>query len=286
MTSPSAVLFVVATPIGNLSDISERALGILKSVSTIAAEDTRETRKLLSHFQITGKKILSYHDYNEEVQAKNLIEMMISQNLSLALVSDAGTPCIADPGYRIVAEAHRRQVPVHPIPGPSALVALVSASGLPSDRFSFVGFLPTKKTELNAELESWSMLPGSIVFYESTRRLEVSLSLIAAMYPQSIVSIGRELTKLHEEVVQLPIADAVVWIQSHATLKGEVAVMLYKPLTEEKTAMTPDDLVKEAGREFRRGATLRDLLKAYSDLGFSKSELYALLLEAKNSAPS
>ncbi len=147
-----AVVFVVATPIGNLDDMTPRAIATLKNVAIIAAEDTRNTRKLLTHFGILGKELVSYHDHGEEERAASLLDRIESDNLALAIVSDAGTPCVADPGYRLVKMAKERGIKVHPIPGASAVTSLISASGLPSNRFTFVGFLPTKSTSLREAL--------------------------------------------------------------------------------------------------------------------------------------
>ena len=280
----SAVIYIVATPIGHLDDLTPRARRVLETVDMIAAEDTRVTRKLLSHLGIHGKKLVSYQDYNEEERAHSLVQELKDRGTSLAVVSDAGTPCIADPGYRIVALAKEAGIAVHPIPGPSALTALVSASGLPSDRLLFVGFLPTKPTALRSEIESWGKSSASsVVFFEPTRRLARTLAAIAEVYPDARVSVGRELTKMFEEIVTLTLADAVTWVNSHATLKGEASVMVQIPKSVQSSSaeMSQDELVKLAAKEFRAGATLKDLLQKYSALGMKRTELYKLLLEAK-----
>lgn len=277
-------IFVVATPIGNLDDLSPRALAILKSAQLIAAEDTRHTLKLLSHFGIGRKEMVSYHDHGEEARARSLLERIRRDELTLALVSDAGTPCIADPGYRLVSQARALGVPVHPIPGPSALTALVSASGLPSDRFLFVGFLPTKKQALRTELESWSGLRASIVFYESPRRLVETLASIAERYPGARVAVGRELTKLHEELVVLDVAAALAWAETHSAMRGEAVVMV--DLSQVQIGMAAPELEAhirvEAAQLFADGATLRDALTLFRDRGIARPLLYQWLLEVKN----
>ena len=225
MTSPA--LYIVATPIGNLDDMTVRAQRVLESVDLIAAEDTRRAKQLLSHLGIGKKELISYYDHVEQEKAPKLVDRMLDEGISLALISDAGTPCISDPGYRLVAEAHRREVTVVPIPGASALGALVSASGLPSSRFTFVGFLPAKDGALESEIQSWNQAFGAIVFYESTRRLKKSLSVIQRFHPEAQIAVGREMTKLHEEITLFPIAEAIDWCQSHENMKGEAAVMVH-----------------------------------------------------------
>lgn len=280
----SAVVYIVATPIGHLDDLTPRARRVLETVDLIAAEDTRVTRKLLSHLGIQGKRLVAYQDYNEEEQARRLVQELQSAGTSLAVVSDAGTPCIADPGYRIVAMAKASGIPVHPIPGPSALTALVSASGLPSDRLLFVGFLPAKPSAQRTEIESWAKSgAASIVFFEPTRRLARTLHLIAEIHPHAQVSVGRELTKMFEEIVTLPVGEAIIWATSHATLKGEASVMVAIPrrAMESHIELSPQDLVHAAAEDFRQGASLKDLLQKYGDAGYKRTDLYKLLLEAK-----
>lgn len=281
---PSAI-YVVATPIGNLDDITLRAIRILKNVDLIAAEDTRRARMLLTQIGREKIEIVSYYDQVEQEKAPQLIERLQRERLSLALISDAGTPCISDPGFRLIREARRVGIPVHPIPGPSALTALVSASGLPSDRLLFVGFLPHKRSALSKEIESWGKLEASIVFYESPRRLKQTLAVIEEFYPHAVLVVGRELTKLHEEIISTDVAGAKVWCQDHDFLKGEASVMVHIPKEARYDALRVEDLRSQLEREaldqFQRGATLKDLLQAMRDRGLSRAELYQLLLQAK-----
>ena len=283
------VVYVVATPIGNLDDMTPRARHVLANVDVIAAEDTRETRKLLNHFGIQGKRLLSYHDFGETERAEQLVRETYERGASLALVSDAGTPCISDPGYRLVAAAKARGIKVHPIPGPSALTALASAAGLPSDRLLFIGFPPTKPQALRTEIASWAAARASVVFFESTRRLERTLMAVREIYPEARVAIGRELTKLYEEIETVSVADALAWLATHPTLKGEASVMVAPGATEAQVALasgeerlSPDELVQRASREFKSGATLKELLQKYRDVGLRRAELYDLLLRAKD----
>jgi len=278
-----AVVYIVATPIGHLEDLTPRAKRTLAGVDIIAAEDTRQTRKLLSHLGIQGKRLVSYHNHGETERADVLIKEIVAEQRSLAVVTDAGTPCISDPGYRIVAAAHAAGIKVHPIPGPSALTALVSASGLPSDRVLFIGFLPTRSAALDVEIASWASMRAAIVFFESTRRLARTVAAVRAIYPNARLAIGRELTKLYEEIVNLDIVEVGDWLAGHATLKGEVTVMVIPGVTPEAEAVPEADIMKEAQREFQRGATLKDLLRKYQSLGLKRSDLYQLLLKAKGS---
>lgn len=277
-------IFVVATPIGNLDDFSPRGLATLRQVDLIAAEDTRNTRKLLTHFGINGKELISYHDHVEVARSEQLVARLKSQGLTMALVSDAGTPCVADPGYRLVRLAKLSGLKVHPVPGASALTSLISASGLPSDRVMFVGFLPTKDSDLRREIQSWKVTRSSIVFFEPTRRLESSLSLIADIYPLAEVSIGRELTKIYEEIETRPVTEAIDWVKNHAILKGEAVVMVYLGEVENdepNSESIATHIEEHARRGFAEGKSLKDLLKELGGLGVQRSELYQMLLNIK-----
>jgi 16S rRNA (cytidine1402-2'-O)-methyltransferase len=196
----SGTLFVVATPIGNLEDMSPRARQTLAEVDLIAAEDTRHTGRLLSHFGLK-KPLIALHDHNEEVLARELVAKLLAGR-SIALVSDAGTPLLSDPGYRLVNAAHAEGVRVSPVPGPAALVAAISAAGLPTDRFCFEGFLPSKKKARAEVLASLKTEPRTLIFYESVHRIAASLDdLCHAFGADRQAFLGRELTKLHEQCV-------------------------------------------------------------------------------------
>lgn len=284
-TKPQSVIYVVATPIGNLDDISQRAIRILKNVDIIAAEDTRRARTLLQQIGRDKAEIISYYDQVEKEKSLQLVARLQSEVLSLALISDAGTPCISDPGYRLIKEARRVGITVHPIPGPSALTALVSASGLPSDRLLFIGFLPSKQSALVKEIKSWAHFDASIVFYEAPRRLKQTLAVIEEFYPRAELVVGRELTKLHEEIISTDIQGAKAWCQDHEFLKGEAAIMLRVGANEPLGGIDIEDLRGQLSREaidlFQQGSTLRDLLQLFKDRGLSRADLYQLLLQAK-----
>ncbi len=192
-------LFIVATPIGNLADITRRALEVLNDVDFIACEDTRHTIKLLNHFGIQ-KPLKSYHDFNEERKAQTLVELLAGDT-KIALVSDAGMPAIADPGYRIVKLCRARAIPVVAIPGPNAAITALAASGLPSDEFLFLGFLPAKKNARVAKLAELVNVTCTLIFYEAPHRIEESLEDIQDLLGDREVCVAREITKVHEEYV-------------------------------------------------------------------------------------
>lgn len=277
-------VYIVATPIGNLSDMSRRAVEVLNEVDVVACEDTRQTVKLLSHYEIPHKELVSYHDHIEESRAAELLSRIQKENISVAIVSDAGTPCVADPGFRIVEKAHKLGVKVHPVPGASALSSLVSAAGIPSNRFAFVGFLPTKAKALNSEIESWRSLGMPVVFYESPKRIVKTLKALLSNYEESTISIGRELTKFYEEIKTYSTLEALDDYSKRETIKGEIACFFDPALAGE--VESSKNILYEIVREnallsFKNGATHRDLMDRYNSLGLGKKQLYTLLLETQ-----
>ncbi len=202
----SGTLFVVATPIGNLADLSTRAAEVLAQVDVIAAEDTRHTGRLLSHLMLR-KPLFALHDHNESEVATALLDRL-DNGENVALVSDAGTPLVSDPGYRLVDGAHHRGITVSPVPGPSAAVAAMSAAGLASDRFTFEGFLPHKATARRQRLSDLASETRTLVFFESRHRIADSLKDMAdAFGSERRACIARELTKMHEQVVRLTLSE-------------------------------------------------------------------------------
>ena len=281
MKNPS--LKVLATPIGNLEDLSPRAKTALAEADLIACEDTRVTGKLLSVLGIEKKPFVSYFDQVEKKKAASIVDRLVAENLNLVLVSDAGTPCISDPGYHLVAEARSRGIEVSPIPGPTAAMALLSVSGLPCHRFMFIGFLPPKANARQKEVESWTSALGSIILYESPRRVLATIQLIEEIHPEALVCIGREITKLYEEIRSFSVKEAAIWLQAHSNLKGEFAIVVNLP---EKILQEDDvkgNLRADVIAGFRAGKSLKDLLKEMKDSGLSRSDLYGFLLEVKNS---
>ncbi len=223
MSNETGTLYIVATPIGNLEDITFRALRILKEVDEIACEDTRHTKKLLAHFQFS-KPLLSYYQQNQSFRAPQIIEKL-KNGMSIALVTDAGTPGISDPGAVLVSQAIAEDLSVVPVPGPSALVTALCASGVPTDRFFFQGFLPIKSGKRKEVLKSLAKIEATLVFYEAGRRLSKLFEEIAEIYPDKEVVIAREMTKIYEEFRRGKPA-ALAKKLPPAGLKGECVVLI------------------------------------------------------------
>ena len=217
-------LYVVGTPIGNLDDLTFRAKRILNEVSLIAAEDTRVSQKLLKYYKIKNK-LVSYHDYNEVRQSIKLIEM-IKEGIDIAIISDAGTPCISDPGYRIVNLAQKENIKVISIPGPSSIIAALSISGVPTDRFYFEGFLPPKKGR-KTRFELLATLPVTIVIFESPHKLIKTLNEINDYWGGRIISICREITKVYEETFFGTILDSIDYYENSKP-RGEFVLLVAK----------------------------------------------------------
>jgi 16S rRNA (cytidine1402-2'-O)-methyltransferase len=219
----SGVLYVVATPIGNLEDITARALRILREVSVVACEDTRRTRQLLTHFQIHTPTV-SYYEHNKLTRGPQLLRQL-GEGKSIALVSDAGTPGISDPGVLLVREARAAGITVVPVPGPSAVVAALSAAGLPADRFVFDGFLPVKPGRRLNRLKALRDLETTVVVYESPHRIVAAMEAIAEVFGETPVVVARELTKQFEEIVTAPPGGHLERLRA-GTPRGEFAVVL------------------------------------------------------------
>lgn len=220
-----SAIYIVATPIGNLSDITIRGLDVLKAADIVAAEDTRHTRRLLDHHGITAT-LIAYHEHNEGDKSHVLVDK-VKEGQSVALVSDAGTPLISDPGHVLVALAKREGVKVVPIPGPSALVAALSASGLPCGRFIYDGFLPVKRKAKSDALEAFRYETRTVVFYESPHRIVNTLEVLAELFPGRRLAIARELTKRFETITQGVVEDLLAWtIEDSDQQKGEFVLIL------------------------------------------------------------
>jgi len=271
-------LYVVATPIGNLGDLSSRVIEVLKSVSVVAAEDTRVTRRLFSRAGIETR-MLSYRDENEAKLAPSLVRRM-EEGESVALVSDAGTPCVSDPGYRLVRAAAAAGVEVVAIPGPSAVVALLSVSGLPSDRFALEGFPPSARKARNAMLASLASGGCTTVFYESPRRVVEFLREIAAALGDPEVAVGRELTKLHEEVLRGN-ASAVAASIADRGPRGEFAIAVYVPKsTTTESALNPTEEIRAL---MAGGTSARDIAAKLKPRGISRRVVYELVETLRSS---
>jgi 16S rRNA (cytidine1402-2'-O)-methyltransferase len=266
-------LYIVATPIGNLEDITLRALRVLREVDWIACEDTRQTRKLLDHFGI-AKPMVSYHEHNESGRATELVEKL-ARGGSGALVSDAGTPLISDPGYRLVQAAIAAEVPVVPIPGVSAGVSALSAAGLPTDAFRFCGFLPPKSSQRRKTLEQWKSETATLIFYETPHRILEALEDVAAVMGSRPVVVARELTKLHEEFLRGTAVEVKSELGSRPSVKGEITLLIGK--TDEVQA--DDTPLEEAVRAAeQQGLPRMDAIKQVArQRGLSKREVYRLI---------
>jgi len=216
-------LYLVATPIGNLEDITVRALRILGEADLIACEDTRQTAKLLRHYNI-DKKTVSYHEHNEMTRAPELV-IGLEEGAKVALVTDAGTPVISDPGHHLISLCLRHHIPIVPVPGPSAVIAALTASGLPSEEFLFVGFLPSRSGERRKALEALAAEPRTIVLYESPHRLVDMLGEAVEVLGRRPAVIARELTKIHEEFVRGDLAELLVRMRQNPP-RGEITILI------------------------------------------------------------
>jgi 16S rRNA (cytidine1402-2'-O)-methyltransferase len=267
------VLYIVATPIGNLGDITYRAVEILRSVDHIACEDTRQTRKLLDHLSIAAHPI-SYHEHNEASRSAELLQRLES-GASIALVSDAGTPLISDPGFRLVRGAVQLGVPVVPIPGVSAVITALSASALPTDSFRFCGFLPRKSGERRRLLQSLAGESATLAFYETPHRILESLEDIQEVLSDPPVVAARELTKMHEEFLRGKASEVRQTLAARDAVRGEFTLLIGKADTPaqsqvpaqqavlqlEETGMSRMDAIKTVARE--RGLPKREVYKLF-----------------------
>lgn len=289
-------LYLVATPIGNLGDITLRALDVLRGVDRIACEDTRQTQKLLNHFQI-AKPTVSCHEHNERQRAAELIEA-IRAGQRIALVSDAGTPGISDPGSLLVAEAIAAGIRVIPIPGPSAALTALIASGLPAEQFRFLGFLPeragarrTRLEELAAEA-GHSHAPQTLIFYEAPHRvLEALADLEAVWGAETRIALARELTKLHEEFLRGAVAEVRRELARRDRIRGEIVLMVKAPpsaasQTKETGAGRESLAARLARLQSETGIDEKEALKRVArELGQSKSDLYRELQRERARRP-
>ncbi len=277
-------LYVVATPIGNLEDITLRALRILKEVELIACEDTRQTQKLLNHYNISTRTI-SYHEHNEMTRASELVHQM-QHGASVALVTDAGMPGISDPGFRLISLAIRHQLPVVPIPGASAFLSALVASGLPTDSFRFSGFLPAKRGERRAELAAIKLSPRTQVFYEAPHRVVAALEdVVEVLGPDRPIVIAREVTKLHEEFLRGKVSEVLETLKSRDAVKGEITLLIGKAEEADLPAATSSRVsIRErieqiiAEEKVDEKAALKKVAK---ERGISKSEAYRELQRSK-----
>ena len=272
----SGSLYIVATPIGNLDDITKRAISILEQVDLIAAEDTRHSRKLLNHLGINNN-IIAYFEHNEEKLTSNLIEKLIG-GMSIALISDAGTPLISDPGHKLVSAAYNADISVIPIPGPSSVIAALSTSGLPCIKFVFEGYLPPKEIARRKYLKTLILEQRTLIFYETPHRILASIEDMHTIFGgQRHVTIARELTKKHEQITRDNLSNIKSKIEtSEIKNKGEFVIVLEG---------NRDDLIK-ASEILRINSILRDKISSKDAVsltskitGKKKNEVYKLVHE-------
>ena len=257
MTYVAGILHLVATPIGNLEDITFRAVRVLKEADLIACEDTRQTRKLLDHYGIATPTV-SYHEHNEAERAAELAARLL-RGTRIALVSDAGMPLVSDPGYRLVQAAIAAGIPVEPVPGPSAILAAVAASGLPTDAFHFAGFLPAKQGQRRRALEALAQEQATLIFYEAPHRILEALEAVEEVLGPRPVVVARELTKLHEEFLRGTPAAVRAALAARPAVKGEITLLVGRA-----AAPPPDEtpLEEAVAACMREGMSRMDAIKS------------------------
>jgi 16S rRNA (cytidine1402-2'-O)-methyltransferase len=262
------ILYVVATPIGNLEDISQRALRILREVKLIAAEDTRKTRRLLTHYDIKTP-MTSYYEHNKMTKLDSIINQLKENDI--ALVSDAGMPGISDPGYELIAAAAREEIQVVPIPGPSAIISALAVSGLPTDTFKFIGFLPNRASARRHTLEGINDEPGTIIMLEAPHRIHDTLEDILQTLGDRRIAVCRELTKLHEEVFRGTVVEAL----SHFTSpRGEFTLVIEGKSAKDKPKLT-DEIEAQLRDLYHKGVPAKEAVAAVAgQTGLKRKELY------------
>jgi len=266
----TGTLYLVATPIGNLEDITYRAVRILCEVDLIACEDTRHTRNLLDRYGV-AKPVVSYHEHNEAARSAELVEKL-SAGTNIALVTDAGTPLVSDPGYRVVAAAIRARIRVVPIPGPSAVLAALAASGLGTSAFYFGGFLPLKSGQRARTLEALRDETATVIFYEAPHRILETLGDVEKILGPRAVVVARELTKVHEEFLRGNAGEVRALLASRASVKGEITLLIGKseaPATESTTIEEDVEMCVRAGMS--RMAAIKEVARKR---GLAKREVY------------
>ena len=276
----TATLYIIATPIGNLEDITFRAVRILSEVDLIAAEDTRHSLKLLNHFNIS-KPLTSYFDHNQQFKGERILNAL-RQGKSVALISDAGTPCVSDPGYHLVRDAVAEGIPVIPVPGACAAITALSASGLPSDCFTFAGFPPSRKGKRLTFLAKIAQLPGTVILYEAPHRLEDSLRDILEVMGERQIVVTRELTKIYEEFIRGSTTEVLAAV-APGTVRGEIAILIAPGEPAEQPTEPLDEVLLRLLDD--EGLSIKDAAKKASIItGSSRSLAYTEALRLRNDA--
>jgi len=275
------ILYIVATPIGNLEDITLRALRVLREVDVIAAEDTRHTQTLLSHHDIQTP-LTSYHEHNEKTKAQELVTRLV-RDQNIALVSDAGTPAISDPGFRLVVQAIGAGIRIIPVPGASALTAVLSTAGLPTDRFVFEGFLPAKKKQRRERLQTLRHETRTLIFYEAPHRLKDTLDDIHELLGNRQAVLAREVSKIHEEFLRGPISKLIQALGG-GEVRGEVTLIISGSAGESRV---DENALKTEIRELKsRGLRVKEIAEVLGEkFGYPKKDIYRLALQGEKVSP-
>jgi 16S rRNA (cytidine1402-2'-O)-methyltransferase len=272
-------LYLVGTPIGNLGDLSPRALETLREADFIAAEDTRVSLKLLNHFDIR-KSLVSYYEHNKYASGEKILERILAGE-TCALVTDAGMPAVSDPGEDLTAMCAERGVEVVAVPGPSALIAALALSGLPTGRFTFEGFLSVNKRERAEHLDSLKREERTMIFYEAPHKLLRTLEALLSALGNRRISVCRELTKLHEETLRTTLSDALAYF-TQAPPRGEFVLVVEGAPKETQATASPEDALRIMERYRAEGRSMKEAARlAAADTGFSKNELYQQALQNK-----
>jgi len=274
----SATLYIVATPVGNLEDITYRAVRILGEVDLIAAEDTRHSLKLLNHFSIS-KPLTSYFDHNQQFKGERILNAL-RQGKSVALISDAGTPCVSDPGYHLVRDAVAEGIRVIPIPGSCAAITALSASGLPSDTFTFAGFPPSRQGKRRSFLAHLTALPGTVLLYEAPHRLEECLRDMLEVLGDRQIVVARELTKIYEEFIRGSVSQVMTTV-TQGKVRGEVVILVAPGELVPKTGKPLDEILHQLLNEEK--LSVKDAARRAAEItGVSRNEAYTEALRLKN----
>jgi 16S rRNA (cytidine1402-2'-O)-methyltransferase len=275
-------LYIVATPIGNLEDITYRAVRTLRQVDLVAAEDTRHSKKLFNHYNIETR-LISFHEHNEDHKISQLITIL-KDGKHIALISDAGTPTVSDPGYTLVAAAAEEHIPIIPVPGCSAAVAALSVSGLPTDRFLFIGFPPKKKQKQKALLNTLKTQPATLIFYESPKRISGLIRNMLTIFGDRPACLAREITKIHEEYIRGNLSDILAALERKPSVKGECCFVVHGDTDTASPAS--DETAKKIIRHRLQNPdkSISGMAKELAGVcNRPKNEMYNLILELKQS---
>lgn len=273
------ILYLIATPIGNLEDITLRALRVLKEVDLIACEDTRHTAKLLTHYGVSTPRE-SYHQFNEKSRTPRLVQML-RDGKNIALVSDSGTPLVSDPGYELVSSCRREGIQVIPVPGPSAAIAALTGSGLPAETFFFAGFLPSRGSLRKRKLKELAALPATLILYEAPHRILSSLEDMTAIFGARRASIARELTKVHEELLHGTLPELLDLLRARPRIQGEITLVIERGESAPANTNLPISIRQHLEEEMRKtGLPRNEALKSVAkQRGLSRKQAYDELIK-------